>query len=223
MIRVLLAEDEAVVRAGVRAILDTDPAIEVVAEAGDGAEAVEMARRNRPDVAILDIRMPTVDGFAAGTEIRKHVPDTAVMMLTTFSEDSYIARALADGANGFLVKTGDPRELISAVHAVAAGAAYLSPEVAHRVITELNRGAGTDRMTRRTGAREQIASLSEREHEVLALVGAGLSNSEIAKRLHVVEGTVKAYVSTILGKLGVKNRVLAAIVAYDAEIVGPPD
>ncbi|MBY8852404.1 response regulator transcription factor [Saccharothrix longispora] len=219
MIRVLLGDDETMVRAGVRAILDTDPGLEVVAEAADGAQAVELARRHRPDVAVLDIRMPVLDGLAAAAEIRKQVPATAVMMLTTFSEDAYIAQALASGASGFLLKTGDPRELIAGVHAVADGAAYLSPEVAHRVITELGQSQGTPRMARRVEALERIRALSEREREVLVLVGAGLSNAEIARRLHLVEGTVKAYVSTILSTLGVRNRVLAALVAYDAEIV----
>jgi len=219
VIRVLLADDEAMVRAGVRAILDTDPGIDVVAEAGDGAEAVDLVRKHRPDVAVLDIRMPVLDGLAAAAEIRGQVPGTAVMILTTFSEDAYIARALAGGASGFLLKTGDPRELVAGVRAVADGAAYLSPQVAHRVIAELSQGGDTGRMSRRVEARERIAALSDREREVLALVGAGLSNAEIAARLHVVEGTVKAYVSTILNRLDVKNRVMAAIIAYDAEVV----
>ena len=124
MIRVLLADDEAMVRASVRAILGTDDAIEVVAEAADGVAAVEAVRRHRPDVAVLDIRMPRMDGLAAGAEIRRTVPETAVVMLTTFSEDAYIARALGDGASGFLLKSGDPRELIAGLKAVAEGAAY---------------------------------------------------------------------------------------------------
>jgi DNA-binding NarL/FixJ family response regulator len=219
MIRVLLADDETMVRAGVRAILGTDETMEVVAEAGDGVEAVEAVRRHRPDVAVLDIRMPRMDGLAAAAEIRKTVPETAVVILTTFSEDAYIARALGDGASGFLLKSGDPRELIGGLKAVAGGAAYLSPRIAQRVIAELSAGAGGGAMVRAAAAKEQIAVLSPRELDVLRLVGAGLSNAEIAKRLYVVEGTVKAYVSAILLRLGVKNRVQAAIVAYEAGLV----
>jgi DNA-binding NarL/FixJ family response regulator len=217
-IRVLLADDEAMVRAGVRAILASDNEIEVVAEAADGAEAVELVRRHRPDVAVLDIRMPRMDGLAAGAEIRRTAPDTAVMMLTTFSEDAYIARALGDGASGFLLKSGDPRELIAGLKAVADGAAYLSPAVAQKVIAELS-GGGGGRLARAAHAREQAEALTPREREVLALVGAGLSNAEIAGKLYLVEGTVKAYVSTVLTRLGVKNRVQAAIIAYEAGLV----
>ena len=218
MIRVLLADDEAMVRAGVRAILASDAAIEVVAEAADGAGAVEAVHRHRPDVAVLDIRMPRMDGLTAGAEIRRTAPGTAVVILTTFSEDAYIAKALGDGASGFLLKSGDPHELIAGIKAVAAGAAYLSPRIAHRVIAELGAGAG-GRMSRAAAAKEQVEVLTPREREVLALVGAGLSNAEIAGRLYLVEGTVKAYVSAVLTRLGVKNRVQAAIVAYEAGLV----
>lgn len=218
MIKLLVADDEATVRAGVRAILTADDSLEVVAEAVDGHEAVEAVRRHHPDVALLDIRMPRMDGLAAAAEIRRIAPETAVVMLTTFSEDEYIARALGDGASGFLLKSGDPRELIAAVRAVAEGAAYLSPKVAHRVIAELGAGAG-GRMSRTAAARERIQTLTEREREVLALLGAGMSNAEIGRRLYLVEGTVKAYVSTILTRLGVKNRVQAAVVAHEANLV----
>ncbi|GAA1601181.1 response regulator transcription factor [Kribbella hippodromi] len=219
MIRVVLADDEAMVRAGVRAILGTDDQLEVVAEAADGVEAVEAVRKHRPDVAVLDIRMPRMDGLAAGAEIRRTCPDTAVVILTTFSEDAYIARALGDGASGFLLKSGDPRELIAGLKAVAEGAAYLSPRVAQRVIAELSSGAGGGAMARAAAAKEQVSALTPRESEVLGLVGAGLSNAEIAGRLYLVEGTVKAYVSAVLLRLGVKNRVQAAIVAYEAGLV----
>jgi DNA-binding NarL/FixJ family response regulator len=218
-IRVLLADDEAMVRAGVRAILGSDETIEVVAEAADGQEAVALTQRHRPDVAVLDIRMPRMDGLAAGAEIKRTVRETAVVMLTTFSEDAYIAKALGDGASGFLLKSGDPHELIAGLKAVAEGAAYLSPKVAQRVMAELSAGAGGGRMARAAAAKEQVDVLSPREREVLALVGAGLSNAEIAGRLFLVEGTVKAYVSAVLSRLAVKNRVQAAIVAYEAGLV----
>jgi DNA-binding NarL/FixJ family response regulator len=218
-IRVLLADDEAMVRAGVRAILGSDETIEVVAEAADGQEAVALTQRHRPDVAVLDIRMPRMDGLAAGAEIKRTVPETAVVILTTFSEDAYIAKALGDGASGFLLKSGDPHELIAGLKAVAGGAAYLSPKVAQRVIAELGGGTGGGRMARAAAAKEQVDVLSPREREVLALVGAGLSNAEIAGRLFLVEGTVKAYVSAVLTRLAVKNRVQAAIIAHEAGLV----
>ncbi|MEV0827290.1 response regulator transcription factor [Nonomuraea rubra] len=215
MIRILLADDEAMIRAGVRAILQSDPELEVVAEAGDGRQAVDLAISHHPDVALLDIRMPRLDGLAAAAEMRRTAPGTAVVMLTTFGEDDYIAKALDLGASGFLLKSGDPRELIAGIHAVAGGAAYLSPKVAQRVIAQLSGG----RMARGALARDRIGALTDREREVLALVGAGLSNAEIARELHIVEGTVKAYVSAILTRLDVRNRVQAAIIAHEAGLV----
>jgi DNA-binding NarL/FixJ family response regulator len=212
VIRVLLADDEAMVRAGVRAILATAPDIEVVVEAGDGREALALAGAHSVDVAVLDIRMPVLDGLATAAELRRLVPDVAVVMLTTFSEDAYITKALDSGASGFLLKSGDPYELMAAVRSVHAGAAYLSPEIAHRVIQQLSGG----RMSRQAAAKDRIAVLTPREREVLALVGAGLSNAEIGERLFLVEGTVKAYVSAVLSRLGVKNRVQAAVLAYEA-------
>jgi DNA-binding NarL/FixJ family response regulator len=211
-VRVLLADDEALMRAGIRAILATDPGIEVVAEAGDGRRAVELALAHRPDVALLDIRMPRVDGLLAAEELRRALPGTAVVVLTTFSEREYVERALAAGVSGFLLKSGDPRELIAGVSAAARGAACLSPDVARRVIDGLDAG----RMSRTTRARAALEPLTGREREVVALVGAGLSNAEIAARLCVVEGTVKAHVSAVLGRLGLRNRVRLAILAYEA-------
>ncbi|MFD6973243.1 response regulator [Streptomyces sp. NPDC059979] len=212
----LLADDEAMVRAGVRAILARDPGIEVVAEAADGHEAVDAVRRLRPAVALLDIQMPRLDGIAAAARIHQELPGTAVIMLTTFGEDEFIARALRDGASGFLLKADDPRELLAGVHAVAAGGAYLSPKVAARVIAGLRSG----RMAGAAPPRHAVDRLTERENDVLALLGAGLSNTEIGARLHLVESTVKAHVSAILGKLGVRNRVEAAIAAHEAGLAG---
>ncbi|MFJ9416329.1 response regulator [Streptomyces sp. NPDC101227] len=214
-ITVLLADDEPMLRAGVRAILGSDPGIEVVAEAADGRAAVTLARRHRPDVCLLDIRMPGLDGLAAAAELAREVPGTAVVMLTTFSEDAYVADALGSGAAGFLLKSGDPRELLAGVRAVAEGGAALSPAVARRVIAHL----GDGRLGQGIAARARVAELTGREREVLGLVGAGLSNAEIARRLLLVEGTVKTYVSTILARLGFKNRVQAAILAYEAGLV----
>ncbi|MGV9384755.1 response regulator [Nonomuraea sp. NPDC003707] len=215
MIRVLLADDEAMIRAGVKAILASDPSLEVVAEAGDGRQAVDLAISHRPDVALLDIRMPRLDGLGAASEMRRVAPGTAVVMLTTFGEDDYIAKALDIGASGFLLKSGDPRELIAGIHAVADGAAYLSPRVAQRVIAHFAGG----KLTKGAQARDRVGPLTDREREVLALVGAGMSNAEIARELHIVEGTVKAYVSAILTRLGVRNRVQAAIIAHEAGLV----
>ncbi|WP_182882041.1 MULTISPECIES: response regulator [unclassified Microbispora] len=215
MIRVLLADDEALIRAGIRSILGTAGDIDVTAEAADGREAVDLALRHRPDICLLDVRMPRLDGLGAAAELRRVLPEIAVVMLTTFNEDEYVTSALGSGASGFLLKSGDPRELIAGVRAVAAGGAYLSPAVTRQVIARLR--------TRPHGvpgtARDRLDELTEREREVLALVGAALSNAEIARRLHLVEGTVKGYVSQILTRLGLRNRVQAAILAYEAGLV----
>ncbi|MFJ6824001.1 response regulator [Streptomyces niveus] len=219
----LVADDEALVRAAVRAILARDPGIEVVAEARDGQEAVDAVREHRPDVALLDIQMPGLDGIAAAEWIHRELPGTAVVMLTTFGEDDFIARALRGGADGFLLKADDPRELLTGVHAVAGGGAYLSPKVAARVVAGLRTGgpdAAAVRPLTEPLAERLTERLTEREHAVLALVGCGLSNAEIGRRLFLVEGTVKAHVSAILAKLGVRNRVEAAIAAYEAGLVG---
>ena len=221
MIRVLIADDEPMIRAGVRAVLATDPDIDVVAEAADGHDAVELARRHRPAVAVLDIRMPGVNGIDAAAEIRATVPDTSVIMLTTFGEDDYILEALGGGAAGFLIKSGEPEELVAGVRAVAEGAAYLSPKVAARVVAHLAATGAGALAGRRSAARRRVAELTAREGEVLALLGGGLSNGQIARRLHVVEGTVKAHVSSILARLGVNNRAAAAVVAHEAGIIAP--
>jgi DNA-binding NarL/FixJ family response regulator len=179
MIRIVLADDEALIRAGVKSILATDADIEVVAEAADGREAIELARVHRPDILMLDIRMPRLDGLAAAAELRVTMPEVAVIMLTTFDEDGYVSRALDEGASGFLLKAADPRELIIGVRAVADGAAYLSPRIARKVITQLGGG----KISRAGTARRQVESLTRREREVLALVGRGLANQDIGREL----------------------------------------
>ncbi|MGI5500525.1 response regulator [Lentzea sp. CA-135723] len=211
MIRVLLADDEAMVRAGVRAILGSDQAIEVVAEAQDGREAIEKALQHRPDVTLLDVRMPRLDGLDAAAELAKL--GFAVAILTTFNDDGYLERALGGGAKGFLLKSGDPRELIAGVHALASGGAYLAPKVAARMIAGFRGG-------RTSQARTQVEALTARERDVLKLLGQGLSNAQIARRLDLVEGTVKGHVSAILSRLGAENRVQAAIVAHEAGLAG---
>lgn len=222
MIRVLIADDEPMIRAGVRAVLTTVPDIEVVAEAADGHAAVELARLHRPAVAVLDIRMPGLGGIETAAEIRGAVPATGVIMLTTFGEDDYILRALGGGAAGFLIKSGEPEELIAGIRAVAEGAAYLSPKVAARVVAHLAATSAGALADRRSSARARVDALTAREREVLTFLGSGLSNGQIARRLHVVEGTVKAHVSSILARLGVDNRAAAAVVAHEAGIVPPP-
>ena len=211
-IRIMLADDDVMVREGVRAILSADSAMEIVAEVGDGRSAVEAVRQHRPDVVLLDIRMPVMDGLSAVASIRHSVPEAAVMILTTFSLGEYVARAVADGAAGFVLKAGAPRELIMGVRACADGAAYFSPPVTRWLVDQ----AGPDRIARQHQAQDAIAGLSVRQREVLAEIGRGLSNAQIARALHLVEGTVKGYVSAIMSELGSENRVQAALVAHEA-------
>ncbi|MGE7384831.1 response regulator [Streptomyces sp. NPDC004126] len=222
MIRILIADDEPMVRAGVRAVLACDPGLTVVAEAADGRRAVELVRLHRPHVAVLDIRMPGTGGLEAAAEIRRTVPGTGVVMLTTFGEDEYILRALGEGAAGFLIKSGEPEELIAGVRAVADGAAYLSPKVAARVVAHLAAGGAGAAAARRSTARAKVDALTGREREVLGYLGSGFSNGQVARRLGLAEGTVKAHVSSILARLGVDNRAAAAVVAHEAGVVPVP-
>ncbi|WSI28880.1 response regulator transcription factor [Streptomyces sp. NBC_01343] len=213
MIRVVIADDEPLIRAGIRMILTSAPDIEVVAEAGNGREAVDLARAHTPDVMLLDIQMPVMDGLAALSELGRAAPEVRALILTTFGEKENVLRALGSGGAGFLLKDSAPGELIGAVRAAAAGDAYLSPGATRHVVDQLASGQGA---ARGEEARRRVAELSERERGVLALLGEGLSNADAGRRLHMSEATVKTYVSRILSKLGCENRVQAALLARDA-------
>ncbi|NJP65900.1 response regulator [Streptomyces spiramenti] len=213
MIRVLVADDEPLIRAGIRQILASAEDIEVVAEAADGREAVDLARARAIDVALLDIRMPVLDGLGALAELGRVAPSVRALVLTTFGERDNVLRALADGGAGFLLKDTAPGELIRAVRAAAAGHAFLSPGVTRHVVDTLAIGVEP---ARRASARQRLAALSSRESEVLALLGEGLSNADVGRRIHVSEATVKTYVSRILAKTQCDNRVQAALLARDA-------
>lgn len=217
MIRVMLADDEALIRAGIRLVLQNAADIEIVAEATDGHEAVELVRRHRVDVALLDVRMARGDGLAAAAEIRRHVPRTQVVMLTTFGEDETVAAALRAGAAGFLLKDTPPDDIIQAVRVAARGEAILSPRITRQLI---DRYVGPED-TRAEHATRRLGALTNKEREVVVLIGDGLSNGEIARSLLISEGTAKAHVSRILTKLGCTNRVQAAILAHDAGLLPP--
>ncbi|WP_181770932.1 response regulator [Amycolatopsis pittospori] len=218
MIRVLLADDEPLLRAGARLLLNQAGDIDVVAEASDGAEAIDAVRRVPVDVVLMDIRMPRVDGLAAVEELGRIAPGVRVIMLTTFGDEAYVARALRAGAAGFLLKDTDPAQLIQAVRAAATGDAVLSPRIAKQVIDRFrDTDAGSADIAAK--ARLKLGVLTAREREVLMLVGQGLGNAEIAGHLRVSSGTVKIHVSRVLAKLGCANRVQAAILAHDAGVL----
>ncbi|MFF0446159.1 response regulator [Streptomyces sp. NPDC004609] len=212
-IRVVIADDEPLIRAGIRMILTSDQEIEVVAEAVNGREAIELARSRRADVVLLDIQMPVMDGLTAMGELRRTVPGARVIILTTFGERENVLRALESGGAGFLLKDTAPAELIGAVRAAASGDAYLSPGATRHVVDQLATGRAAARGER---ARARVDRLSARERDVLALLGEGLSNADAGRRLHMSEATVKTYVSRILAKLECENRVQAALLARDA-------
>ena len=218
-IRVVLADDQAMVRTGLRLILESEPGVEVVAEAEDGAEAVAAVARVRPDVVLMDVQMPNLDGLAATRRIlggpgREH-PATRVLVLTTFERDDYVFEALRAGASGFLLKNAPPEDLVTAVRVVAAGDALLSPSVTRRIIE-----AFAERPVARHRA-SGLDALTEREREVLRLVAAGLANAEIAAELYVGEATVKTHVSQVLTKLSLRDRVQAVVFAYESGLVRP--
>ncbi|QUX30308.1 response regulator transcription factor [Nocardiopsis akebiae] len=218
MIRVLLADDQALVRAGFRALLDSAPDIGVVAEAADGEEAVRLTRAERPDVVLMDIRMPGVDGLAAAGRILADpgLEATRVVILTTFDLDEYIFEALRAGASGFLVKDTEPGDLLRAVRVVHGGEALLSPGITRRLIADYARRppSAPDPSVRLNG-------LTEREREVVSLVGGGLSNEEIAAHLVLSPATAKTHVSRAMVKLGVRDRAQLVVIAYETALVTP--
>ncbi len=217
MIRVLLADDQSLVRAGFKALLDAQPDIEVAGEAADGEEALRAVRELRPDVVLMDIRMPLLDGLAATRRITDDagLNDVKVVMLTTFELDEYVFEAIRSGASGFLVKDTEPEELLRAVRAVVEGDALLSPGVTRRLIAEF---AARSKEPAAAGA---LAELTEREREVMALVGIGLSNEEIARRLVVSPLTAKTHVSRTMVKLGARDRAQLVVLAYESGLVRP--
>jgi len=213
---VLLADDQALVRGGFRLILEAQPDLDVVGEAEDGIAALELARRLRPDVVLMDVRMPRLDGIAATRSLVDEQPGTHVLVLTTFDEDRIVYDALAAGASGFLLKAAPPVQLVEAVRTVAAGDALLAPTVTRRLIEEfVRRPPPGDEVP------ERLERLTEREREVLTLVARGLSNGEIAQTLFVSGATVKTHVNRILAKLGLRDRVQAVVLAYETGLVRP--
>ena len=216
MIRVVLADDQAMVRSGIRLILEAEPDIEVVGEAADGAAAVEEVRWRRPDIVLMDVQMPDIDGLEATRRIVATGPLPRVVILTTFDLDEYLFEALRAGASGFLLKHAPADDLIAAVRTVAAGNALLAPAVTGRVISAFaRRGTPASELGRR------LERLSEREREVLVLAARGRSNAEIADDLVVGEATVKTHLSSVFAKLGLRDRIAAVVFAYESGLVEP--
>jgi DNA-binding NarL/FixJ family response regulator len=212
LIRVAIADDQAMVRGGFRMIVQSQPDMQVAGEAADGQEAIDLVRRERPDVVLMDIRMPHVDGIAATREV---AGITRVVILTTFELDEYVFDALAAGASAFLLKAAPPEDLIKAIRVVAQGDALLAPSVTRRLIEEFaKRPEPVPHKSR------ELGTLTEREREVLREVAKGLTNAEIAQRLHVSETTIKTHVAHLLDKLELRDRVQAVILAYEAGLVG---
>ena len=214
MIRVLVVDDQGLVRAGFRMILEAQPDVEVVGEAADGLEAVEVVTRLRPDVVLMDVRMPRCDGIEAARRVLASVPDVAVVVLTTFDEDASLAEALRAGVSGFLLKTAPPEQLLHAIRTVAAGNGLLDPAVTLRVIAASAKSPAPDPV-----ASGRLATLTQRETDVLRLVAEGLTNAEIAAALFLGEATVKTYLSRMLTKLDLRDRVQAVAFAFRSGLV----
>ena len=213
-VRVLLVEDQALVRAGLRMVIDSQPDLTVVGEAGDGVAAIAAARSLRPDLVVMDVRMPVLDGIEATRQVVALPAPPKVVVLTTFDLDEHALAAIRAGASGFLLKDAHPEEMLAALRTVHAGDAVLAPSTTRRLLDHL--APGLDPRAVRS-----VATLTSREREVLTAMARGLSNAEIATRLSVAEGTVKTHVSQVLFKLGVRDRVQAVVTAYDAGLVRP--
>ena len=214
-IRVVIADDQALVRTGFRAIVSHEPDLDVVGEAGDGYAAVEQARLHRPDVVLMDIRMPGMDGLEATRLLATDGSTTRVLILTTFDMDEYVFTALRAGASGFLLKDAPADQLLTAIRVIAAGDALIAPSVTRRLIAEFaHQPAPTDRP-------EQLESLTPRERDVLRLLARGMSNAEIAAALFLGDATIKTHVSRILAKLGLRDRVQAVVLAYESGLTRP--
>jgi DNA-binding NarL/FixJ family response regulator len=213
---VLIVDDDKLMRAGLRAVLSSDDEIAVVGEAGDGRAAIDSARRLAPDVVLMDVRMPSMDGITATREVLRVAPDVRVVIVTTFEEDDYVFGALSAGASGFLLKRTGPEELIAAIHTVAEGEALLSPSVTRRVIERM---AHEPTLGQPDDGR--LEELTGRERDVLELLAAGLTNAEIAERLGIEESTVKTHVKRVLMKLALRDRVQAVIFAYETGLIRP--
>jgi DNA-binding NarL/FixJ family response regulator len=215
-IRVLIADDQQLLRAGFRVILQSEPGIEVVGEAEDGVDAVAQARRLRPDVVLMDIRMPRLDGLSATEHLMKLPDGPRVVVLTTFDQNEYVVRALRAGAYGFLLKDAPASRLVSAVRAAARGDALIEPSITRRLVEQFAAGLAT---TQPAGLPAALAGLTDRELEVLRLIARGLSNAEIAAEITIAETTVKTHVARILSKLGIRDRVQAVVLAYESGFV----
>jgi DNA-binding NarL/FixJ family response regulator len=217
-VRVMVVDDQPMIRGGFRMIIDSEPDMKVVAEAGDGEQALESARRFDPDVVLMDIRMPGMDGIAAAEAILRNDPGVRIIMLTTFDLDEYVYDALRIGASGFLLKNGSPEDLVKAVRVAAQGDAVLDPAVTRRVIQQFAASRPPSRLDT-----TRLSELTTREREVLLLVSQGLANAEIANQLFVTVSTVKNHVANVLLKLGLRDRTQAAIFSYEAGLVVPGD
>jgi len=226
MIRVLIVDDQAMIRAGFRMIIEAEPDITVVGEAGDGVDALEMAERSTPDVVLMDVRMPRMDGIEAARRMLSDRADAAadttpklprVLMLTTFDLDDYVYAALRAGVSGFMLKDAPAEQLVDAIRVIAAGEALLAPSVTRRLIEDINKRPSRDTTTTVPG----LDQLTEREDEVLRLVAKGLSNAEVADQLYLGEATIKTHVGRILMKLNLRDRVQAVVLAYESGLITP--